>query len=156
MSAWTDERISNLLDWLLCDSDLGYQSSSTLEGLRSQPRIRYQLLPNVTWRFVPGKENPTNCATRSLALENLSCHELWWKGPSWLSDLNISWPSTGFKPTPEADLEERPGKVIMIAVARENTYCELLNKYSSLTKLIQITTLCRRFLSTKSTRFVTF
>lgn len=35
----------------------------------------------------------------------------------------------------------------MIAVARQSSYWELLDKFSSFAKLIRITSLCRRFIS---------
>ncbi|CAL1672131.1 unnamed protein product [Lasius platythorax] len=36
----------------------------------------HELLPNGTWRFVPGKDNFADCASRGLTPEHLSRHEL--------------------------------------------------------------------------------
>ncbi|KMQ88981.1 hypothetical protein RF55_11450 [Lasius niger] len=88
------------------------------------------LLPNGAWRFVPGKENPADCASRGLTPDNLAQHELWWRGPSWLSEPQSSWPSFGFKSALDADLEERPGNV-MVAAARQTPYWELLDRFIS-------------------------
>ncbi|KMQ88063.1 hypothetical protein RF55_12507, partial [Lasius niger] len=88
-------------------------------------------------RNVRNRDNPTP--------DKLAQHELWWRGPSWLSKPQSSWPSFGFESVLDADLEERPGNV-MVAAARQTHYWELLDRYSSFAKLIRVTTLCRRFI----------
>ncbi|XP_072766679.1 uncharacterized protein [Anoplolepis gracilipes] len=91
-------------------------------------------------------ENPADCASRGLTPAQLTHHELWWKGPTWLSELNSSWPSFTHESPQEAELEQRSGNV-MNATARLPSYWKVLDRYSSLTKLLRITTICRRFIS---------
>lgn len=49
------------------------------------------------------------------------------------------------QPEPNADLEERSSQMLIAAI-REPLYWDLLNNYTSLTKLLRITTICRRFI----------
>ncbi|KMQ88503.1 pao retrotransposon peptidase superfamily [Lasius niger] len=135
---WTDSSVT--LTWI------NAHPSRWRDFVHNRVSAIQDLLPNGAWRFVPGKENPADCATRGLTPDNLAQHELWWKGPSWLSNPQSSWPSFGFESALDADLEERPGNV-MVAAARQTHYWELLDRYSSFTKLIRVTTLCRRFIS---------
>lgn len=44
-----------------------------------------ETVPNASWRFVPGKKNTADCATRGLAVDQLKNHPLWWIGSPWLS-----------------------------------------------------------------------
>lgn len=43
-----------------------------------------QKLPEAHWRYVPGRENPADCASRGISLKELLDHPLWWIGPKWL------------------------------------------------------------------------
>ncbi|XP_024871917.1 uncharacterized protein LOC112454648 [Temnothorax curvispinosus] len=105
-----------------------------------------ELLPNGSWRFVPGKQNPADLATRGLKADKLFHLDLWWKGPKWLSESQASWPYTEYRSTSDIDMEERPGYVMNALVSLPPCW-ELLRKYSSLTRLLRVTATCRRFVN---------
>ena len=44
------------------------------------------------WRFCPGYENPSDCASRGILASELITHALWWHGPTWLADSPENWP----------------------------------------------------------------
>ncbi|XP_012524163.1 uncharacterized protein LOC105829678 [Monomorium pharaonis] len=100
-------------------------------------------LPNATWNFVPGIENPADLATRGLSPRQLSATKLWWRGPPWLSQPHDLWPSTLPGELGEADIEERPHKISTVQVRGPQTWA-LLERYSSLIKLLRITAMCLR------------
>ncbi|XP_011884112.1 PREDICTED: uncharacterized protein LOC105571257, partial [Vollenhovia emeryi] len=102
-----------------------------------------EIIPNGSWHFVSGKENPADCASRGLRPDQLINHPLWWQGPSWLKEAKAFWPSENCRPESGINLEERPGQV-MVATAPAHSYWNLLDKYSSLTKLLRVTATCRR------------
>lgn len=52
-------------------------------------KIRVLSLDSWKWKHVHSKENPANCASRGFKAEELKTHNLWWKGPSWLSETQI-------------------------------------------------------------------
>ncbi|XP_015120547.1 uncharacterized protein LOC107043528 [Diachasma alloeum] len=101
-------------------------SSVALTWINSHPsrwkefvRNRVQLIQETSraqWKLVPGKENPADCASRGLTTAQLSAHELWWHGPPWLMKSSSSWPSLELASVTSADLEEKPGVVLSIAL----------------------------------------
>lgn len=101
-----------------------------------------EILPNGSWRFVLGKENPADFASRGLRPDQLLHHDLWWKGSKWLSESQTSWPFMEYKPAPSSNLEERP-RYVMVAAACRPPCWELLRKYFSLTRLLRVTATCR-------------
>ncbi|XP_011860044.1 PREDICTED: uncharacterized protein LOC105557407 [Vollenhovia emeryi] len=105
-----------------------------------------ELLPGASWHFVSGKENPADCASRGLQPDQLINHHLWWRGPCWLKELKSLWPSADCVPEVEVELEERPGQ-ISTTVAQTHSYWNLLDRYSSFTKLLRVTATCRRFVA---------
>lgn len=133
---WTDSSVA--LTWITA------HPSRWKDFVRNRVSAIQEALPSGSWRFVPGKENPADCASRGMRPDQLQHHELWWKGPRWLAGPQSSWPLTFTKPAPEAELEERPGHA-MVAVSQPPSYWNILDKYSSLTKLLRITAICRRF-----------
>lgn len=138
VTCWTDSSVT--LTWITS------HPARWKDFVHNRVSIIHDLLPNSKWRFVPGKDNPADCASRGITPVQLAHHELWWRGPSWLKDPSSSWPSIRVGPTQDTDLEERAGNVLA-TVAHQGPYWELLDKYSSLTKLIRITTLCRRVIA---------
>lgn len=103
-----------------------------------------EMVPSATWRFIPGKQNPADCASRGITVDQLAQHSLWWNGPLWLINSHSTWPS-GFGGSMNATiLEERPGKVLTAVRNTKPLYWDLLERYSSLTRLLRITATCKR------------
>ncbi|XP_032676814.1 uncharacterized protein LOC116846716 [Odontomachus brunneus] len=50
-------------------------------------------LRGVEWRHVITSDNPADCASRGLLGSELVSHQLWWRGPPWLSLSRDQWPS---------------------------------------------------------------
>ena len=46
------------------------------------------------WRYVPTKENPADCVTRGLTVEELVDKDSWWEGPSFLKMALSQWPKS--------------------------------------------------------------
>ncbi|XP_043496478.1 uncharacterized protein LOC122520484 [Polistes fuscatus] len=74
-------------------------------------------VPHAHWKFISGKLNPADCASRGLIASQLIDHPLWWSGPPWLSQSPEFWPSS-MPPSPEEDLEERPGISLALSQAQ--------------------------------------
>ncbi|UYV82256.1 hypothetical protein LAZ67_21001470 [Cordylochernes scorpioides] len=45
-----------------------------------------------SWHYVISKDNPADCASRGITPSELVDHSLWWRGPTWLSDVNFEDP----------------------------------------------------------------
>ena len=50
------------------------------------------LLDPSVWRHCPGPHNPADLPSRGLSVSQLRESELWWKGSSWLQELEKDWP----------------------------------------------------------------
>ncbi|XP_036150810.1 uncharacterized protein LOC118648594 [Monomorium pharaonis] len=135
---WTDS--SATLAWTTA------HPSRWKDYVRNRVTTIQELLPSASWRYVPGKENPADCASRGLCTERFIEHELWWNGPRWLSSLSTEWPSLKAQLPPDIDLENR-SDCALSAVTHPTPYWNLLDRYSSLKCLLRITALCQRFIA---------
>ena len=48
------------------------------------------LLPNATWVYCAGKDNPADLPSRGMSLAQLTASDLWRKGPDWLTSGELS------------------------------------------------------------------
>lgn len=133
---WTDSTVT--LTWL------SSHPSRWKDFVRNRVTAIQELTPSATWRFVPGKENPADCASRGIRANQLKNHSLWWTGPAWLCQSSSAWPMHNSESPPEADLEERAGQVLIVSRNSKPFYWDLLDRYSSITRLFRITATCRR------------
>ncbi|XP_011341045.1 uncharacterized protein LOC105281490 [Ooceraea biroi] len=107
-----------------------------------------ETLPQSVWKFVPGKDNPADCTTRGLIPLQLSEHSQWWTGLQWLQRDLSAWPQLIQSPSQKDNLEERPTtKVSIVTRIQSAEPWNLLDKYSSLTRLLRITVWCLRAVS---------
>lgn len=98
-----------------------------------------ETLPQANWKFVPGTDNPADCATRGLSPTQLAEHSIWWIGPQWLSQSPTTWPQSPLPPSIKDNLEERSTNAYVTTAAKPKECWNLLNKYSSLIRLLRVT-----------------
>ncbi|XP_055591112.1 uncharacterized protein LOC129743166 [Uranotaenia lowii] len=133
---WTDSTI--VLHWLSASPS----SWQTFVGNRVA-EIQ-ELTAHCSWHHVPGTENPADLISRGLDIGDLIDSSLWWNGPPWLAEANQPWPEApeSFDNIKERHLEARKGLVLSIANSSET---DLIENFSSFTRLLRIAALCRRF-----------
>lgn len=136
VSLWTDAEVA--LTWITSPP------SRWKDFVRNRVASIQELTSKATWRYVAGKQNPADCASRGMTPRQLSTHRLWWDGPEWLSLPQTSWPSTSPNPSSDPDLEQRPGFAFVTTSDPEQQIWDLLGRYSSLTRLLRITAVCKR------------
>lgn len=130
--AWTDSTI--VLSWL------NHSPSKLAVFVGNRVAKATQWVPPAHWRHVRGKENPADCLSRGMSPKALLTHDLWWKGPEWLSLEPAHWPKQPNATSP-ADLPELRKSVMTVqAVAPE-----LGEKHSQFTKWIRIVAWILRF-----------
>ncbi|KAI5635932.1 pao retrotransposon peptidase domain-containing protein [Phthorimaea operculella] len=134
--AWTDSRI--VLCWL-------QTSVHTLEVFVANrvSQITGSETPLV-WRHVPGEWNPADCASRGCRAPDLVSHPLWW-GPQWLTESPREWPFNECRAPlgpPDRGLRVNAGQL----VPKPNP-AFLLERYSSLDKLLGVTGWIKRFVN---------
>ncbi|XP_068989249.1 uncharacterized protein [Neodiprion pinetum] len=96
------------------------------------------------WYYILGSENPADLASRGASSEQLQKSELWTFGPSWLSKPSVNWPSVSPRPEENIHLEERKGLSTHIATAKPLQIWDLVDRYSKLSTLLEVTSLCKR------------
>ncbi|XP_047985026.1 uncharacterized protein LOC125225360 [Leguminivora glycinivorella] len=111
-----------------------------------------EVIPPECWRYVKSAENPSDCASRGLTASQLKQHTLWWQGPTWLPtfqadkyDKQMNYPTHEEQNIPQVH-------VAVNAEPEDNLIDQLINKYSSFSKLIHVLAWVRRFISKKQDR----
>ncbi|XP_045456928.1 uncharacterized protein LOC123666956 [Melitaea cinxia] len=96
---------------------------------------------SLNWRHVPGELNPADCASRGCEAPSLIDHPLWWE-PNWLTESPSVWPQNKL-----SEPLELPGLRARVGVAKDKPTQDfsLLERYSSLDKLLGVTAWMRRF-----------
>ncbi|XP_044585979.1 uncharacterized protein LOC123266017 [Cotesia glomerata] len=97
---WTDSSIT--YTWV------NNHPSRWKEFVHNRVNFIQETLPSAQCRFVPGRLNPADCATRGLTSSELINHSLWWNGLSWLAQPTDSWPNEGQADFTPENLEEQP------------------------------------------------
>ncbi|XP_044582991.1 uncharacterized protein LOC123264009 [Cotesia glomerata] len=133
---WTDSSIT--YTWV------NNHPSRWKEFVHNRVNFIQEALPSAQWRFVPGRLNPADCATRGLTPSELINHSLWWNGPSWLAQPAESWPNEVQADFAPENLEERLANINVIALIPEPVLHHLFNRACTLTRLIRATVIFDR------------
>ena len=115
-----------------------------------------QLTDQNSWRFCPGKANPSDNPSRSCFSENIVNSELWWHGPSFLQASTYYWPDM-----PMAFDEEKANEelvrcspaitFVLVSVSDHHDGVVRLDeiihpeRYGSITRLLRVTALVLKF-----------
>ncbi|XP_011883953.1 PREDICTED: uncharacterized protein LOC105571092 [Vollenhovia emeryi] len=135
--------------WL--DSSVAYTwitnpPSRWKEFVQNRVYLIQDQLPQASWGLIPGNENPADLATRGITPSQLLNCSTWWTGPHWLSQHESTWPKVSASLN-DNDLEERNKQISTVIIDKSSELWDLIFRYSSLTKLLRITALCRKFVS---------
>ena len=118
--AWTDSSI--VLAWL--------DGNPRQYKVFVSNRVSYILehtSPSI-WRHVPTEQNPADCASRGMMPGELLNHQLWWEGPTWLTQEPILIP----KQPPRKPLsvpELRPVNVLSVSSSVALQLCSISSNY---------------------------
>ncbi len=130
--AWSDSTI--VLCWL------------SMSPARLKPYVYNRVMdtvsriPSTHWRYVSTNSNPADVASRGASPSDLISFGLWWKGPSWLLQPPISWPSrTDWKK--HKILEETKPAVLLTSPPLED-FTESFYSYNNLKRVMSW---CLRF-----------
>ena len=135
----------------VCWSD----STTVIHWIRGDPGRMKQFVRNhcnkilektsrVTWRHVPGIQNPADIASRGAVVSALG--DNWWKGPEWLQDEE-KWPvDIQTKATADTEAEAKLIKEVLNVAVTEpcEALSNLVEKFQ-FKKVIRITAWMKRF-----------
>lgn len=112
--------------------------------VRNRVALIQKTIPDAHWHHVAGEENPADYASRGLTPQQLAGARLWWEGPAWLKQHSRFWPSTMPALNDSDDLEERKRVVATVTLDPTAQLWDLIQRFSTLTRLLRITALCVR------------
>lgn len=131
-------------------------STTALVWIRSSPHRWPTFIANRTsqiqtltspsiWRHVPTRFNPVDCASRGLFPEELRVHPLWWTGPSYLLESPDKWPMSPVNLPDESSLStQHEYRQTVLLVKGATPIEDLMNRHSSLEKILRIIAYCLR------------
>jgi hypothetical protein len=135
--AWTDSTV--VLGWLR-KSPTSLQTFVTNRVTEATNHI-----PSGNWYHVAGKENPADCSSRVPTPEELKNHQLWWNGQSWLTETSHQSNEPQITINELAEISKEEKKVVIVHVAFPKLDTFILERYSSLQRIIRITACILRF-----------
>ncbi|XP_037932602.1 uncharacterized protein LOC119667384 [Teleopsis dalmanni] len=95
------------------------------------------------FRFVPGKDNPADIPSMGVYGDNLISNTLWWHGPNWLIKDEGNWPEND--EVIDLNLIPETRKTAICTVVDITKDDNIINRFSSLNKLLRVTAYCLRF-----------
>lgn len=114
--------------------------------IANRVRTITEIIPKENWRYVKSKENPADCASRSISAEQLTTHSLWWQGPNWLAQYKPEKsPKTPIH-TYSEELEKREEVNSVIVNTQQSIINQLLIKYSSMRKVTRVLAYINKFI----------
>lgn len=133
---WCDSTI--VLAWLRTAP----HKLQVFEGNRVSQIISSKI--KINWRHVPGEMNSADVASRGSTAAALLRHELWWE-PQWLCQSSDYWPTD----CSDFPVDLLPGlrakAMVANAATTDSSIWDLLDRFSSFDKLINVTAYLLRF-----------
>lgn len=143
---WSDSTV--VLSWLRS------HSSRWTTFVANRVSQIQDLTPTECWHHVSSGDNPADVCSRGQFPSELLHNSLWWAGPCWLSQKHESWPSSSGSILHEDDVtikaEERKVVILVVdeAATKDPSIIEtLLNRFSSLSKLVNVLAYIYRFIN---------
>ncbi|XP_075161620.1 uncharacterized protein LOC142234376 [Haematobia irritans] len=135
---WTDSSI--VLGWLS-------KPPWTWETyIANRTAMIHDLLPNSTWRHIATHDNPADLGTRGCRPQDLKNSQLWWHGPSWLTNPISSWPKKNPLETPVL------GKRVQ-SLHTLSPDPDILERFSSFNRALRVLSYVFRFLHNSHKNF---
>ncbi len=156
-------KITKLLRRPMSEATFWTDSMDVVHWVRNQSRLFKPFVANrisfiqtesnpQQWRFVPGKENPADVATRGMSAEELKSANVWFQGPEFLHSEESHWPvtiMTQIGPTDEASVESSKSAVRSNAsvVVPTSDILDRLNyrKFTTWNRLVRVMAWVLRF-----------
>ncbi|XP_058809931.1 uncharacterized protein LOC131675102 [Phymastichus coffea] len=139
---WSDSQVA--LHWIRSEDPVG---NDLIDNYVAHIQ---ELTVGVTFHHVPTECNPADIASRGTVASQLASHQLWWKGPDWLSAPPHHWPEESDAGSPPPDKEITTAcTTSLVAKAQRGSPQSHLSRFSSLGALLRGTVRAIRLLRGK-------
>ena len=152
-------KITDRILWIDLQCALYWLKTKKILSVFVEGRVReIKREKDITYGYVPTLYNPSDHATRGLSEQEIMCSSLWWHGPSWLQEDDKFWPvKSPSDIIPEvlqqANSEIRKSNLeVSHVTVDEGKWLPFgidPSQYSSLRKLLRVSTFVFRFIKTK-------
>ena len=104
---------NNRMDWLaMCKCILNWiKTKKSLSVFVRNILTEITSEKNVEFRYIHTNDNPADLPSRGLSSSDLKENSLWWKGPEWLKQDQISWPTWNMPKIDKKTLERIQSEV---------------------------------------------
>ncbi|XP_018577810.1 uncharacterized protein LOC108916094 [Anoplophora glabripennis] len=133
---WTDSKIT--LRWII------EKPERWKPYVANRVREIQSLTKDSVWRHCPGQDNPADLVTRGIKANKLITSTLWKFGPYYLRESEESWPEDD-----DEMMDDYQGNFVLNTQTVEEVSDPLfdLNRYSSINKILRVTSYVLRFIS---------
>ncbi|XP_050061681.1 uncharacterized protein LOC126551703 [Aphis gossypii] len=146
LHAWTDS--TTALAWI---QSFPHRWATFVANRTSQ--IHELTSPDI-WHHVPTQDNPVDCASRGLFPLELVAHPLWWTGPAFLLAPSETWPSAAPRLNKTNDhVSTEARKCTVLLTMNTCSVTEVLHRFSSFNKIINIVAYCLRLSTSRPSEF---
>lgn len=146
---WSDSTV--VLSWLRSPS------SRWVTFVANRVSQIQELTPTDSWHHVSSGDNPADICSRGQLPCEIRHNSLWWAGPCWLAKDHSSWPldSDSINHDDEVIVKAEERKAVVLVTGQIDTGVEddpsiignLLTRFSSLSKLVNVLSYIRRFIN---------
>ncbi|KAL0853130.1 hypothetical protein ABMA27_012894 [Loxostege sticticalis] len=134
---YTDSQI--VLAWLSSDNVKGTYVSNRVRDIKI-------LTEDFAWSHIKGVDNPADILTRGITPNKLQVYQLWWHGPSFLSDSNFQQNIATSITHKDTELSKTDVQnVCQLHQNNSQINDSIFNKYSEFNKLQRVIALLLRF-----------
>ncbi|XP_026317746.1 uncharacterized protein LOC113228607 [Hyposmocoma kahamanoa] len=96
------------------------------------------VMPAECWQHVKSGDNPADCASRGISVDQLKQHPLWWTGPSWLQSFTQNQ-EPAERHIYVTDEEIKTSLLSNVATEqRADIVNDIIHKYSSITRATRV------------------
>jgi len=141
---WTDSTV--VLSWL------NAQSNRLKVYVSNRVNQILELTNASQWNYVRTDKNPADMISRGTNVTEISASKLWWNGPDWLGISDELWEKIPRNRLKEEEIPEQ--RTIQFALVGVQSNQELVQHYSSWSRLQRATTWLKRFVEYLRTRRV--
>lgn len=136
---WTDSQI--VRTWITSSSKLNRWKTY----VNNRVAIIHELSNDTQWYHLRSEDNPADMISRGKTTEELVKCNLWWQGPSWITNDSSEWPVIPSKLPDDETILERKKVVLTLtgttsSMETSSEFIErLISRFSKLRTLINVT-----------------
>lgn len=133
-------------------------SQIVLAWLRTTPNLlnvfvanRVSEIQNLTnaqdWHHVSTRHNPADLASRGIYPDSLLTADLWWSGPPWLSQHELTWPTMSVDHLHSLEVPEFKKQCFTVQTIKSNNIEFPFARFSNFVRLQRTVSYCKRFVN---------